>query len=105
MDKTEIMLNNFYHCFETLRRFIFFFNIVIEDSWHIMCIHKYVEQGQTLAWDPRTIKQKLNNKVKMKLDIQVLTGTSEFIERSAAPFLQKQQYDKNSNFLAVAAMQ
>lgn len=54
---------------------------------HIICIRKYVEQGQTSAWDPKTIKQKRINKVKMKLDIQVLTGTSEFIERSAIPFL------------------
>lgn len=54
---------------------------------HIVCIYKYVEQDQTLAWYPKTIKQKRSNEVKMKLDIQVLTGMSEFIERSAVPFL------------------
>lgn len=41
----------------------------------------------------------------MKLGIQVLTHMSEFVEGSAMPCLQKQQYGKNSNFLAVAAMQ
>lgn len=86
MNKTDKLLNNFCHCFETLMSF-FLHGHQGFMALHIVCIYKYGEQDQTLAWYPKTIKQKRSNKVKMKLDIQVLTGMSEFIERSAVPFL------------------